>query len=148
MKAVKILIRDMETLKINWIKTSYNELTLRYDTYYYAFLRGNALLYIGISYKQNVKYEINQTLRRLRINIIGLIIWLGYVDLNNTTYMRITEQIISDGECLMIFTNQPSYNEQCKESYIGRCNFRIRTTGCTLIRRCVKCEHNQIYFTC
>ena len=138
----------MEVVKINWFQTNYNEVGDLYDTYYYAFSRGNNLLYIGISYQQNVKTEIAQNLRRFGINTTGLTIWLGYLDNEQTTYGRITEQIIKDVECLMINTNEPTYNTQCIESYRGRCNFKVKTTGCQLIRRCVKCENNRIYKTC
>jgi len=138
----------MEIVKIEWIKTNYREIKEYYDTYYYAFSRGNSLLYIGISYKQNVKTEIDQTLRRLGINTTGLSIWLGYLNSDATTYSRITEQIIKDVECLMIYTNQPICNTQCKENYTGRCNIKVRTSGCPLIRKCVRCENNRVYLSC
>lgn len=138
----------MDEIKIDWVKTNYNEVGDYYDTYYYAFSRGNNLLYIGISYRQNVKTEIAQSQRRLGINVNGLSIWLGYVNSDQTTYGRITKQIVLDAECLMILTNQPTYNTQCKENYTGRCNFKVKTSGCSLIRRCVKCKNNRVYSTC
>jgi len=138
----------MNEIKINWVQTNFNEVGDYYDTYYYAFSRGNNLLYIGISYRQNVRTEIAQTLRRLKISANGLSIWLGYVNSEQTTYGRITEQIVLDAECLMIYTNQPTYNTQCKENYTRRCNLKVKTGGCSLIRRCVKCENNRVYLTC
>ena len=138
----------MNEIKINWVQTNFNEVGDYYDTYYYAFSRGNNLLYIGISYRQNVRTEIAQTLRRLRISPNGLSIWLGYVNSEQTTYGRITEQIILDAECLMIFTNQPTYNTQCKENYTRRCNLKVKTSGCQVIRKCVRCENNRVYLTC
>lgn len=138
----------MNTIKIKWTQTNYNNLGDLYDTYFYAFSRANALLYIGISYDQNVGKEIDQTLRRLGISTTGLTIWLGYVDDPGTTYQRITKQLVLDAECLMILTNQPKYNQQCTESYAGRCDFKVQTTGCSLIRRCVRCENDRIYQSC
>ncbi len=138
----------MNTVKINWQQINFSELGDFYDTYYYAFTRGNKLLYIGISYDQNVRTEIGQSIRRLRINTKGLTIWLGYLDSTATTYSRITRQIVIDVECLMIITNQPAYNNQCKENYRGRCNLKVRTSSCSLIRRCVRCENNRVYSSC
>ena len=138
----------MDTIKITWVQTNFKEVGDYYDTYYYAFSRGNNLLYIGISYQQNVRTEIAQTLRRFGISVNGLSIWLGYIDDKYTTYRRITNQIVLDAECLMIRTNQPTKNSQCKVNYTGRCNFKVKTSGCYLIRKCVKCENNRVYLTC
>ncbi len=138
----------MDVLKIDWTQTNYERMNDYNDTYFYAFTRGGNLLYIGIAFKQIVQTEISQTLRRLGINSKGLNIWLGYPNPDQTTYGRITEQIATDAECLMIYTNQPVYNTQCKDSYTGRCNFKVKTSGCPLIRSCVKCENNRIYVTC
>ncbi len=138
----------MDIVHIEWIQTNYRGIEDCDDTYYYAFSRGNYLLYIGISYDQDIKTEIDQTLRRFGINTTGLTIWLGYLNSTATTYGRITQQIVLDVECLMIFTNKPYHNTQCKDNYPGRCNLTVSTTGCSLIRRCVRCENNRVYLTC
>jgi len=138
----------METLKIDWVKTNYNNLYKNYDSHYYAFSRGRTLLYIGISCYQDIIIEIDKTLNRLNIKISGLTIWLGFVNIQKSSYTRITKQIILDGERLMIITNQPNYNQQCKEKYYGRCNFKVRTSGCKYIRQCIRCENNRIYLSC
>lgn len=138
----------MDTVKIEWHRTSLAQIRNFHDTYYYAFSRGNNLLYIGQTYLQDVGTEIRQTIRRLNINPNGLSIWLGYIDDRLTTYQRITQQIVTDVECLMIYTNEPIYNQQCKQAYTGRCNLKVRTSGCNLIRRCVRCENNTVYLTC
>jgi len=104
-------------------------------------------VYIGISCYQDIIIEIDKTLNRLNIEISGLTIWLGYVNIQKSSYKRITKQIILDGERLMIITNQPNYNQQCKEKYYGRCNFKVRTSGCKYIRQCVRCENNRIYLS-
>lgn len=138
----------MDILKINWEQTNFSDLPNNEDTYYYAFSRFDILLYIGITNRQNVKDEIRQTLQRLKINTTGLSIWLGYIDATKTTYGRITEQIVLDGECLMINTNRPTLNQQCKQSYTGRNNFCVKTSGCKYIRNCVRYENNKVYLTC
>jgi hypothetical protein len=138
----------MDVVKVKWLPTNYGELREYYDTYYYALSRGNNLLYIGIGYHQNVQTEVRQTIRRLNINTQGLTIWLGYIDYEATTYQRITQQIVLDVECLMIFTNSPAYNTQCQENYTGRNNLKVRTSGCRLIRRCVRCQHHTVYLSC
>lgn len=138
----------MNVLKIVWEQTNFRKLPNQEDTYFYAFTRANNLLYIGIAYKQKVKDEIRQRLGDLGVNTHGLSIWLGYIDENRTSYSRITEQIVRDAECLQIHINQPSLNSQCMQNYTGRCNLTVKTSGCSLIRRCQKCENNTIYKTC
>lgn len=138
----------MDTLKVEWEQTNWTSLNEYYDTIFYAFTRGTTLLYIGIAYHQNANNEIRSTLNRLNISTTGLTIWLGYVNYDRSTYARITEQIVKDAECLMIYANQPSYNTQCMSSYTGRNNLKVRTSGCSLIRNCVRCEYNTVYRSC
>ncbi len=116
------------------------------NTWFYMFTRGNNILYIGIAYHQDVYREIKQELRMFDISGIGLFIWLGYII--ETSYRRITENIVRDVECLLIYTNQPSCNKQCKMNYTGRDNLKVRTKGCKLLRRCVKVEKGQVYERC
>jgi hypothetical protein len=140
----------MDIVKINWIQTKYSQLQEFEDTKYYAFTNSfGSLLYIGIAHKQHVHDEINNTIKRLNLNLRGLSIWLGYIDKENTTFLKMSESIIRDAECLMIYTNQPTYNQQCKINYTGRRNFCVKTRGFDLIKRCVKCDENgKIYLTC
>jgi len=136
----------MDEVKIEWKQTNFSNVKNLPDADYYGFSRGANLLYIGISYHQDVVVEIRQTLTRLNINTNGLSIWLG--DITESTYGRITERIVKDAECLMIGTNQPVKNTQCINTYTGRNNFKVKTSGCSLIRSCVRCENNQVYLTC
>lgn len=138
----------MDTVKIKWQQTNYSDVGDLYDTHYYALSRGNTLLYIGISYDQNVKKGIQQTLKRLDVNTKGLTIWLGYPDTEGTTYGRITRKIVQDVQCLMINTNQPAYNTPCKENYTGRNSLKVKTRGCPILRKCVRCENYKVYLSC
>ena len=131
---------------LKWEKTNLNKLDDSEDTWFYMFTRGNNLLYIGIAYHQDVYREIKQSLRAFDISTLGLSVWLGYIV--ETDYGRITEQIVKDVECLLIYIHQPSYNTQCKSSYTGRNNLKVRNRGCPLLRRCVKIEGGMIYYTC
>ena len=140
------VIEVLNEVKLKWEKTNLNELGGSEDTWFYMFTRGNNVLYIGIAYHQDIYREIKQSLRAFDITSIGLSIWLGYII--ETDYRRITEQIVKDVECLLIYTHQPSYNTQCMANYTGRNNLQVKNRGCPLLRRCVKIEGWSIYYTC
>ena len=136
----------MKKVEIQWRKTTLNSLSQEEDTWFYALSRGNALLYIGISYHQDITKEIKQTLRAFDISTSGLSIWLGYII--ETDYGRITHQIVRDIESLLIFTHQPTYNTQCMTNYTGRDNLKVKNRRCKLLRPCVKVQGGRIYYTC
>lgn len=133
-------------MKLKWGKTSYQGLAEMRDSYFYAFFRGSVLLYIGIAYNQNVKNEIKNTIQDFDISRQGLTLWLSYIE--KTDFRRITEQIIKDVECLLIFTHKPSYNTHCKFSYAGRDNLKVKNRGCPFFKSCVKVERDYIYDKC
>jgi len=118
------------TIKIYWEKVSLSDLSNIEDAYFYAIFRGRNLLYIGIAYHQNVSNEIRQTLNRFSEDRRGLYLCLGYIDKEETTYGRITQQIIKDVECALINALQPPYNTQCTNSYTGRSGLEIYNRGC------------------
>ncbi len=136
----------LKSLKIEWEKTNLNGLNNHEDTWFYAFSRGNGLIYVGIAYHQDVVKEIKQSLRAFDINTAGLSIYLGYIA--ESDYGRITEQIVRDTECLLIYVHQPSYNVQCTANYTGRDNLKIKNRGCNTLRPCIKIESMKIYHTC
>lgn len=128
----------MDKVTINWYQTNWSAMTLHKDTVFYAFTRGSNLLYIGIAYYQDVVDEVRSTLRRLNLSTTGMSIWLGYIDSENTTYGRITHEIIIDTECLMIHMNKPSQNTQCISNYTGRWNLRVVSRD--LLRNRISCD--------
>lgn len=130
----------MDKVTIQWIQTNRTNIRNENDKDFYAFSRGDTLLYIGIAYNQNVADEVNQTLRRLNISTTGLSIWLGDIDRNNSTYGRITQSIVLDAECMMIYMNNPHYNIQCKQNYTGRSNFRVISSGLNLLLSKISCD--------
>lgn len=136
----------MNEIIIGWVHTNLEALEYRPFCEYYSFSRKGKLLYIGIAYKQDVRTEIVQTLKRLQISTNGLTIWVGSIA--SSSYERITEQIVRDVECLLIFTHQPSLNTQCTETYSGRDNLRVRSRGHSIIAICVKVESKKTYRTC
>lgn len=120
-----------DKVSIKWEKTSIANLRTIEDTYFYALLRGDNVLYIGIAYHQNVADEVNKTINRLDEldkNTVGLYVCLGYI--TESTYGRITEQIVKDVECALIYHFQPPYNTHCTSSYKGRKNLTIYNKGC------------------
>jgi hypothetical protein len=139
-------IEVLNELKLRWEKTNLLELDDKEDTWFYMFTRGKNIIYIGISYHQDIRREIKQSLRAFSICTIGLSIWLGYI--METNYRRITEQIVKDVESLLIYTHQPSYNTHCKSNYTGRNNLKVKNSGCRLLRHCIKIEERNIYYTC
>ena len=136
----------LKEMKLQWKKTKLSELGDNEDTWFYAFTRGNVLLYIGITYHQVVHNEIKKRLRELSINSSGLSIWLGYIA--ESDYERITKQIVRDIECLLIYAHQPSYNTQCTSNYTGRDNLKVKNKGCPMLKSCVKVEEGEIYSRC
>lgn len=133
-------------IKIQWKKTNLCGLPQYEDAWFYILSRGNALLYIGITYWQDVIKEVMQTLRAFDLNTSGLSIWLGCII--ESDYGRITEQIIKDVEGLLVYTHQPIYNTQCKASFTGRGNLKVKNSGCRLLIPCVNVEGGGIYYTC
>ena len=131
---------------LKWEKSNLNKLDYHDDTWFYMFTRGDNLVYIGIAYHQDIYREIKQSLRAFNIATQGLSIWLGYI--LKMDYGRITEKIIKDIECLLISTHQPSYNTQCMSNYTGRNTIKVKNSGCSLLKRCVKVENVKIYYTC
>jgi len=129
-------------VNINWIRTNIDEILNYDDAYFYVFTRGSSLLYIGIAYHQDVDSEIKQTIRAFNLDSGKLLIWLGFIE--DTDFRRITEEIVRDTECLLIYTNQPPLNTSCKESYAGRDNLMVLSDGCPYLIKCIKCENNEI----
>ena len=115
----------MNKITIDWYRTNWTTISYNEDTVFYAFTRGNNLIYIGIAYRQRIIDEVRNTLRRLNLSTTGMSIWLGYIDRANTTYGRVTQEIVRHAECLMIYMNQPSQNVQCMQNYTGRRNLRV-----------------------
>jgi hypothetical protein len=88
----------MNNIILEWKQIDINSIPELDDTYFYAFTQNNNLLYIGMTYYQDVVDEIRQTIRRIGYN--GNKIWLGYI--KKTDYERITKEIIMDIEFLLI----------------------------------------------
>lgn len=121
----------MYTVSIEWLNIKYDKLSSYEDAYFYMSLKGRTLLYIGIAFKQDIVKEVNNTLRAFKVKGDTITIGLGYI--SYTTYKRITEQIVKDVECLLIFKNQPLWNTQCKSSYTGRPDLKVISHFCPLL---------------
>jgi len=117
-------------VKILWRKISLSDLGEAEDTYFYAIFRGKNLLYIGMTYYQDISREVKNTIWAFDMYTTGLYLCFGYIDRKQTTYKRITLQIVRDIECALINALQPLYNTQCKKSYTGRSGIVIYNTGC------------------
>lgn len=134
----------MNTITLDWVQTSMDDLEYQDDTCFYAFARGRNLLYIGMTYDQTIQDEVKATINRFDFNMQGISIWLGYIDYQATTYQRITRGIIKDTECLLIRIHQPTYNTSCINNYTGRWNFRVVSRGSVLFYYRVSCDKNGI----
>jgi len=132
----------LKKVNIDWITTNIDEILKYEDAYFYVFTRGSSLLYIGIAYHQDVNREIKQTIREFNLDSEKLSIWLGFIE--DTDFGRITEEIVKDIECLLIYINKPSLNTSCKESYAGRDNLMVLSDGCPYLMNCIKCEDDEI----
>lgn len=133
----------MEEVTLSWIETNYDELQAMEETDFYVLSEGSRFSYFGIAYLQNIEHEAKQTIRAFELDPEKLTIWLGYIIATNVG--RITEELVRDIECLLIYTHQPSLNTQCKSSYTGRDNLEIQNRGCILLKSYVKIEKGIIY---
>ncbi len=116
----------MDSVTITWSATNNDGLKCIDDHKFYAFSKNGVLLYIGIAHRQHVVAEINQTINRLSLaeQRHELTIWYG--NITYSSYQRISESLVYDVECLMIFRNQPLLNKQCKKTYTGRENLKVK----------------------
>jgi hypothetical protein len=126
---------SMDSVIITWSSTNNDGLKCIDDHKFYAFSKNGVLLYIGIAHKQHVVAEINQTINRLGLVSIRheLTIWYGNV--TYSSYQRISESLVYDVECLLIFKNQPQLNTQCKKSYTGRENLKVTCVNMSLLMK-------------
>lgn len=129
-------------VNVNWIRTNIGGILNYKDTYFYAFTQSISLLYIGIAYRQDIDNEIKQTIRAFSLDARKLSIWLGFIE--DKDFRRITEKIVKDIECLLIFSNQPLNNISCKKKYNGRDNLAVLNSGCNCLINCIKCENDEI----
>ena len=134
------------TVKIGWRACAYDNILNEEDADFYLFGERAVLLYIGVAYLQDVKKEIDANINDFSLNRYGIDIWLG--NITESDYVKITEQIVKDVECLLIITNQPKLNTQCKKNYFGRDNLKVISSGRALLIPCVRVENNHIYDYC
>ena len=136
----------MNIVELTWERGRMEDLRYGDDAHFYAFSIGSRLEYVGIAYYQDVANEVSKTLLAFDLDSDELVVWLAFI--KSTDYERITEQIVKDVECLLIFTNKPSLNTQCMSSYAGRYNLTVKSKGLPLIKACVKVERGYIYGKC
>src|SRR4030043_762186 len=109
-----------KVLTIKWEQCTFGELCKQEDTYWYAVIEEDDLIYIGKSIAENGVYnEVHHNSTEFGWNREAIIIWLGYVQSYNG---NITEEFVLDVENLLIYDNQPRDNDQGKKSYSGREN--------------------------
>ena len=125
--------REYKVYTLKWIKTNFSNVVNHDDCYFYAFSIGKNLLYIGNTMKQDVVNRVNQHLNiKFDGKSKGIQIWIAKLILpyNN----RVSEKLIRDIECLLIFSNQPPKNVQCKMNYTGREFIKIHNKNFPFIK--------------
>lgn len=115
----------MDTITINWHKIRWKGLKISDNTVFYAFTRGSNLVYIGKGTKENVTSNIEETLKELGLHRTGLSIWFGEVDFANSSFKKLTKELVNDAYCLLIYLNKPYQNNECIINYQGRKNFNV-----------------------
>lgn len=125
----------MDSITITW--SSINNEGLKYidDHKFYAFSNNSILLYVGIAHRQHIVAEINQTISRLGLKEKKPELTIWYGNITYSTYQRISESLVYDVECLIIFRNQPQLNVQCKKNYTGRENLKIKSLNMPLLMK-------------
>jgi len=140
--------KQVPTVVIRWQQTNLQDLSKQADAHLYILSRGGNLLYIGLAYKQSVSAEARKTINDFSESPHGLVLWLGRIDREESDFQRVTEELVNDVECLLIYTHQPPYNMQCKADYTGRPNLRVRSRRCSLLRPCVEVIDGKPYKSC
>ena len=125
----------MDSIIITWGFSNNEALKHIDDHKFYAFSKDGVLLYIGIAHRQHVVTEINQTINRLSLTEQKNQLTIWYGNITYSSYQRISESLVYDVECLMIFKNQPQLNSQCKKSYTGRENLKIKSLFMPLLMK-------------
>jgi hypothetical protein len=142
----------MDSVTINWQKgvIRFADLGTSLDDYldgsgFYAVVAGKydqqarnytgiKLLYIGQAFDQTLRERIPQPhdaytcVNQYLKNHPGTtpLAMLGAI--TSASVERVTQQFVDDTECCLIFSNQPSCNTSCRDSYSGR-SIRITNTG-------------------
>ena len=133
----------MDTISIHWDKTNIKKLSEYEECCFYAFTSGRNLLYIGMTWHQEIRKEVKQTIRDFDISTQGLSIWLGYI--HDSTILSIRKSLIQDIECLLIHMNNPPLNKQCKSAYTGRDNLKIHSKNFSFIHKTIMCKSSEFY---
>lgn len=92
------------------------------------------LLYIGQAFDQTLRERIPQEHPayacvfdyQRRHSGVCIVVMLGTVE--KSTVAKLTQQLLNDIECCLIFCNQPLCNTSCEESYSGR-DLKVINTG-------------------
>lgn len=92
------------------------------------------LLYIGQAFDQTLRERIPQDHTGYKCVFeypnknpgTGIVVMVGTVE--KTNIQKITQDLFNDAECCLIFRNQSTCNEKCKENYSGR-ELQVINTG-------------------
>ena len=133
------------TMDLVWEKVGFSELDEVEDCHFYAFTRGNSLLYLGMTWDQDIQSEVKQSLKDFGANNLGLSIWMGYIV--KTSAKRLSPQLIQDAEALLIRNHGPLWNNHHVHSYRGRDNLVLSNTGLPLLNLCIQIRGETIYYT-
>jgi hypothetical protein len=128
----KKTVAPSKKVRILWEQSNLTNVKEAFDTCLYAFTRGTTLLYIGIAHRQEVAKEVNQTIKRLDQKGNGLVVHLGYIQ---EAFEAVSETLVREVECLLIFRNQPTLNTQCKKSYTGRKPLSVYSQGLPVLKK-------------
>lgn len=132
----------MNWVRLFWQKRIYDLILNSESPSLYMFTRGAGIIYIGVAYNTGLKAEIDQNIKRLRLERSGLAIWTAKIV--GSSYDRITAEIYFDAECLNIFVHKVADNTQCNENYSGRDNFRVENYQSAHLYKWVKITDGNI----
>ena len=131
------------SIHLTWERTNLSNIVNMEDCHFYAFTRGNNLLYIGMTWDQFIQKEAKTTLNAFNDNSKGLSIWLGYID--KISSKRLTYKIIRDVEALLIKYHEPIWNRQNIRNYNGRDNLDVKNEGLHLLDDHLHVKGDHIY---
>ncbi len=129
----------MREIIIKWERVDLTKIKKYEDTYFYLITKEYEVLYIGMSYKQEILREVKNTVKDFDFSLNEISLWLGYIEEYKG---RITQNLIKDVECALIFVHKPQYNSQCVREYTGRGSLVIKNLNCPFLYSSIEIDKN------
>lgn len=134
----------METLKIEWVKTKFENIQKHKDVVFFVFTTNSKILHIGVIFSKPIHEAIDDAIWKYGFDTSKIKLYVGYINLSQTSYQQITESLVFDAKKILVSANPTVFNENQGNCYRGRRNVGILSNGCNLIRTKSQCDKGGI----